>query len=94
MKLLTLCTFVLGFSYLGNAQNEIPKNMPPLKMLPKTGEAPKKIYELPSETNYSVYDSTGKSILKGNGQFIDCTKFIKGTYFVQFDGRSEKFVIE
>ena len=94
MKLFTLCLLLLGFSCLGHTQQEIPKAMPPLKMLPKKGEAPKKIFELPSSTNYSVYDSTGKFISKGNGQFIDCSKLKKGAYFIQFNGTSKKFVIE
>lgn len=94
IKLFTLCALLLGFSCLGHTQQEIPKAMPPLKMLPKKGEAPKKIFELPSSTNYSVYDSTGKFISKGNGQFIDCSKLKKGAYFIQFNGTSKKFVIE
>lgn len=63
-------------------------------MLPKVGENPKKIYELEDSTSYSVFDSNGVIVSSGNGEFIDCTKFKKGVYFIRFEGKTEKFEIE
>ena len=85
---------LFGFSFLNHAQNEVPKNMPPVKILPKPGDAPKKIFELPYKTEYQVFDNYGNFITKGNAQFIDCSKYKKGSYFIRYNGKTERFEVK
>jgi hypothetical protein len=90
MKIIVLCVLATSISLSGYSQKESSDILPPLKMLPKAGEV-KHIYELPSSFDYIIFDSNGKALLSGNGQFIDYTCYEKGTYFVRFDGKSESF---
>ena len=64
-----------------------------MKMLPKYGEV-KQIYELPEKTDYKIFDSKGKLVSSGNAEFIDCTDYKKGIYFVNFEDRKEKFEVK
>ena len=91
MKIFILCliAFTISLSSFGQAK-KISKELPPREMLPKHGEV-KQIYELPSKTNYEVFNSKGELVAKENGQFIDYTKYDLGTYFVRFDGVTESF---
>jgi hypothetical protein len=91
MKLIALSFFAFSLSFSSFGQSEeLSKELPPIKMLPKKGEV-KQIYELPSKTDYKVYNSDGKFLTEGNAQFIDYTTYQEGTYFVHFNGKSESF---
>ncbi len=90
MKTYLLIILFFGFTSLGFAQKGPSKKLPPMKMLPKAGEV-KQIFELPEQSEYSVFDRFGNLVSEGEGQFIDCTKFEKGTYFIRYNGKTEKF---
>ena len=90
MKKVLISISLLLVSKLGFSQNEQSKNIPSIKILPKNGEV-KQIYELPAKTEYKIYNAAGKLVTEGNDQFIDYTKYKKGTYFILFNGRKEIF---
>ncbi|MBD3638648.1 MAG: hypothetical protein HUJ25_14950 [Crocinitomicaceae bacterium] len=87
MKISSLFFSLFIVSATSFGQNEPSKELPPVEMLPKKGEV-KKIYELPVETEYKVYDSNGKLLTAGFGQFIDYTDYEKGTYFIRYNNKS------
>lgn len=80
----------MGFVSLGYSQEEPSKKLPAMKMLPKEGEV-KQIFELSDLSEYELFDGFGNFISRGEGQFIDYTNFKKGTYFVRYNGKTEKF---
>jgi hypothetical protein len=88
MKLVTILTLMISLS--SYCQTEPSKNLPPIKMLPKTGEV-KQIYELPKKADYKVYNSQGKLVTAGNAQFVDYTDYKKGVYFILVGDKKERF---
>lgn len=85
MKVLLITFLTIGLSAFAFGQDQPSKKMPPLSMLKgKPGEK-KTIFELPHNTDYKIFNQKGKLIASGNAEFIDLTKFKKGTYFITFD---------
>lgn len=82
LKLLTTA-LILNVNINVSAQSEFDKKIPPMKDLPKIGES-KTFYQLPESYEYQVYDSLGKFIKEGIGEFIDVTDFVKGNYFIVY----------
>lgn len=93
MKTIAVIALALSFSVSGYSQDEPSKNMPPISMLPKKGKK-KMIYELSTVSDYKVYNSKGKLVTEGNGQFIDCDKYKKGDYFVIYGDKKETFHVD
>ena len=54
--------------------------------------SPKGFLEFDKETMYEVYDQEGNIVLKGNGKLINCSKLIKGNYFLNFDNSQTEFI--
>ena len=50
-----------------------------------------KIY-FTSETTYEILDLKGTSVKKGKGKEIDATAMRRGVYYLNFDGKTEKFL--
>ena len=50
------------------------------------------IYELPTESEYTVYDSKGKKVLNGTGKSINYSKLQAGTYFVKHSGGTFRLI--
>ena len=94
MKLISILFTLFSLSIMSYAQSDIPANMPPMKMLPKVGDAPKKIYELPSKLTYSLFDVNGKLVLEATGQFIDCSELDKGVYFIRYEDEVAQIEVE
>jgi len=95
MKKLILLAFcsTISLTVLGQQEedkNKPSKNMPPVNMLPKSGEV-KQIYELPSKCSYEIFNSKGEFVTKGNAQFIDYTEYKKGVYFIRYENKTERF---
>lgn len=42
-------------------------------------------------TEYEIYDFYGKRVAKGNGSSVNVSSFAKGTYFINYDCKSESF---
>ncbi|MCQ2974546.1 MAG: hypothetical protein MJ211_07010 [Bacteroidales bacterium] len=42
-------------------------------------------------TDYEIYDFYGKRLAKGNGTMVNVSSFPKGTYFINYDCKSESF---
>lgn len=42
-------------------------------------------------TEYEIYDFYGKRVLKGNGATVNIAQLAKGTYFINYDCKSESF---
>ncbi len=41
---------------------------------------------------YQVFDSKGSLVVEGKGEFINVTKYEKGTYFISFAGKKEMYI--
>lgn len=84
---------LITFSQTDTSQINAPmsEKMPPMSMLPtKPGEV-KQIYELPKVCEYKIYNQKGKLIEHKTAEFIDYTKYKKGTYFVKYENKTETF---
>lgn len=90
MKVTFSFVLCVGFTSLGYSQEEPSKKWAPMKMLPKEGEV-KQIFELSVSSEYELFDGFGNFISRGEGQFIDYTNLKKGSYFVRYNGKTEKF---
>jgi len=42
-------------------------------------------------TDYEIYDFYGKRLAKGTGTMVNVSSFPKGTYFINYDSKSESF---
>ncbi|MFT6998681.1 MAG: hypothetical protein ACJAQ4_002444 [Cryomorphaceae bacterium] len=87
MKTTKIVATALCFAFLSVgafAQEEVPKELPPIKDLPKTGEA-KSNFEFDKVESYKLYDSEGTLIKKGKEKMVDMTELPKGTYFFSYD---------
>ena len=91
MKSFKIILALLFLSAATYGQEEPSKKMPPISMLPKKGEGVKQIYELPHPTEYKVFNQAGEMMAEGNGEFIDCTKYPTGTYFIRYDEKTVTF---
>lgn len=81
------------------AQDIDHKKLPPISMLPKEGEAPKRIYQFPHETNYRLLNASGKELATGETEFLDMTDYKDGVYYMEYtklDGENilDKFTKE
>jgi hypothetical protein len=93
MKTVFLISFTALMSFTSFSQTDPSKNIPPMKMLPKNGEV-NSFYELPSETEYKVFNQKGDLIESGKGKWIETTDYVLGTYFIKFQEKTERFVIK
>ena len=93
MKTVFLISFAALMSFTSFSQTDPSKNIPPLKMHPKNGEV-KSFYELPSETEYKIFNQKGELIESGKGKWIESTGYVLGTYFIQYEGKTESLVIK
>ena len=86
MKTFKILTTVLCFTFLSFgalAQEEVPKELPPIKDLPKVGEV-KNYFEFDKVESYKLYDSEGTLLKQGNEKMVDVTELSKGTYFFSY----------
>ena len=67
--------------------------MPPMSMLPKNGET-KEMYQLPNYCKYEVVDNKGNFVTKGEGEWIDVTKYEKGVYFIRFNNETVQYEVK
>lgn len=93
MKSIFLIPFAALMSFATFSQRDPSKNIPPMKMLPKNGEV-KSFYELPSETEFKIFNQKGELIESGKGKWIETTDYVLGTYFIKYEGETESLVIK
>lgn len=93
MKTVFLISFAALMSFTSYSQTEPSKNIPPMKILPKNGEV-KSFYELPSETEYKIFNQKGELIESGKGKWIEATDYVLGSYFIKYEGKTESLVIK
>jgi hypothetical protein len=90
MKIILLSLSILAF-VISFGQNDSNTKLPPIEMLKgKPGDV-KHIYELPSSTNYKIYNQKGHLIDSGYAEFIDYTEYKTGTYFIKYDNKTLTF---
>lgn len=46
----------------------------------------------PIETKYEIYDAYGNIVKKGVGSEVDCTNLKKGSYYINYDNKTDKFI--
>lgn len=66
-------------------------NIPELTFIPGNGSIVSNIIYFSSETRYEIYDYYGKLIKTGNAQEVKVDKLKKGTYFLNYDNKTETF---
>ena len=91
MKLLTVILLATTLNTSAFGQSEQSQNLPPIKILPIENEV-KNIYELPSKTDYEIFNSKGQLIAEGNAQFVDYTDYKSGIFFIRFNNTTKKIV--
>jgi hypothetical protein len=47
-----------------------------------------KTIEFTDETDYEVFSEFGELVSKGRGKVIDCSKYFKGNYYINFDNKT------
>ncbi len=93
MKLITITLLGLTLSSTAIGQNEQSQNLPPIKMLPNENEV-RSIYELPTKTDYELFNSKGQLIAEGNAKFVDYTEYKAGIFFIRFNNTTKKIIKE
>lgn len=44
------------------------------------------------KTKFEIYDAYGNLLKTGYNNIVDCTNFVSGVYFINYDNKSEKFI--
>jgi hypothetical protein len=44
------------------------------------------------KTKFEIYDAYGNILKAGFNHVVDCTNFVSGVYFINYDNKSEKFI--
>ncbi|MEY3591465.1 MAG: hypothetical protein RLZZ38_422 [Bacteroidota bacterium] len=44
------------------------------------------------KTKFEIYDAYGNLLKTGFNNVVDCTNFVSGVYFINYDNKSEKFI--
>ncbi|MEN9941118.1 MAG: hypothetical protein RL164_369 [Bacteroidota bacterium] len=44
------------------------------------------------KTKFEIYDAYGNLLKTGYNSTVDCTNFVSGVYFINYDNKSEKFI--
>ncbi len=65
--------------------------IPELTFIPGNGSSVSNVIYFSNETRYEIYDYYGKLIKTGNSQEVKVDKLKKGTYFLNYDNKTETF---
>jgi len=71
---------------------EFNNNAQEITFIPGNGENVEKIIYFTSSTRYEIFDYYGKHVKTGFNSEVDVTKLKKGTYFLNYDNKTETFV--
>lgn len=63
----------------------------PITFKPGNGQKTSKEIVFSASTDYEIYDYFGQLVTKGYGTKIDVSKYKVGTYFINYDNKSEYF---
>ncbi len=68
------------------------KNLaPPVTFKPGNGMKTSKLIEFSANTDYEIYDYYGQLKTKGYGKQVDVSTYSTGTYFLNYDNKTETF---
>ncbi len=75
------------------SQEVIYRNLSaPVTFTPGNGQKTKDVITFSTETNYEIFDYYGKLELKGRENKVSISSLKKGTYFINYDNKTEKFI--
>jgi len=64
----------------------------PVTFTPGNGQKTSDFITFSAETNYEIFDYYGKLELKGKNNKVSIKKLEKGTYFINYDNKTETFI--
>ena len=67
-------------------------NQPPVKFKPGNGKRVSDKIVFTAKTDYEIYDYYGRLMKKGYGKEVDVSDLPKGTYFLNYDNKTEIFI--
>ena len=74
------------------SQSVTYKNLaPPVTFKPGNGKKTSKYITFSSSTDYEIFNYYGQLITRGNAIKIDISKYKSGTYFLNYDNKTESF---
>ncbi|NPA45127.1 MAG: T9SS type A sorting domain-containing protein, partial [Chlorobi bacterium] len=71
---------------------EYYNDIPEITFIPGNGNSTTNRIFFSEETRFEIYDYYGKLVKTGYGQEINVEKLKKGTYFLNYDNKTENFI--